>query len=126
MDRMRVTERMTPPMTTTTEQEHTKTIGEVTGVAMTPRDRAALITRLRRFEGQVRGIQRMVNEDAYCLDILTQVTAARHALQAVAVVLTQDHLRHCVADAAEAGADDATVDDMVKEASGAIAGLVFS
>ena len=58
------------------------------------------LTRLRRIEGQVRGIQRMVEEDTYCVDVLTQVAAANKALHAVALQLVEDHVRHCVVDAA--------------------------
>jgi DNA-binding FrmR family transcriptional regulator len=78
--------------------------------------------RLRRIEGQVRGIQRMVEEDTYCIDVLTQVSAATKALQAVALELLDDHLGHCVRDAA--GTDD--IDAKVAEASAAIARLVKS
>lgn len=78
--------------------------------------------RLRRIEGQVRGIQRMVGEDTYCIDVLTQVSAVTKALQAVALELLDDHLAHCVRDAA--GTDD--VDAKVAEASAAIARLVKS
>ena len=66
-----------------------------------------LQARLRRIEGQVRGIARMVESDQYCTDVLTQVAAATKGLQGVAVGLFDDHLRHCVADAVAAGGDDA-------------------
>jgi len=80
--------------------------------------------RLRRVEGQVRGVQRMVDEDAYCIDVLTQISAATKALQAVALELLDQHLSHCVADAlAEGGA---AADAKVAEASAAIARLVRS
>ena len=78
--------------------------------------------RLRRIEGQVRGIQRLIDDDTYCIDVLTQISAAKSALQAVAVGLLEDHLAHCVVDAARAG--DPTA--QVKEASDAIARLVRS
>ena len=78
--------------------------------------------RLRRIEGQVRGIQRMVDEDVYCIDILTQVSAVTKALQSVAVGLVEDHLGHCVRDAVAAGG--ASADDKVAEASAAIARLL--
>jgi CsoR family transcriptional regulator, copper-sensing transcriptional repressor len=68
-------------------------------------DSRALHNRLRRIEGQVRGLQRMVDEDAYCVDILTQVAAVQTALEQVAVNVLDGHVRHCVADAV-AGADD--------------------
>jgi DNA-binding FrmR family transcriptional regulator len=80
--------------------------------------------RLRRVEGQVRGIQRMIDEDAYCIDILTQVSAVTKALEAVALSLLDEHLRHCVADAVLVGGDDA--DAKFTEASMAIARLVRS
>jgi CsoR family transcriptional regulator, copper-sensing transcriptional repressor len=80
--------------------------------------------RLRRIEGQVRGLQRMVDEDAYCIDVLTQVSAATKALQAVALQLLDDHLAHCVRDAIDAGGPDA--DAKVAEATAAIARLVKS
>jgi CsoR family transcriptional regulator, copper-sensing transcriptional repressor len=84
----------------------------------------AVLGRLRRVEGQVRGLQRMVEQDSYCIDVLTQVSAATRALQAVALQLLEDHLAHCVADAARHGGPDA--DAKVKEASEAIARLVRS
>jgi len=82
------------------------------------------LKRLRRIEGQVRGLQRMVEEDKYCIDILTQVSAATKALQAVALGLLEDHLGHCVAQAIAEGGDDATV--KIREASDAVARLVRS
>ena len=83
-----------------------------------------LLKRLRRAEGQVRGIQRMVDSDSYCIDILTQVSAATKALENVALALLDDHLAHCVAEAAREGGSVA--DDKIKEASAAIARLVRS
>src|SRR5690349_24958841 len=80
----------------------------------------ALLSRLRRGEGQVRGIQRMVEQDTYCIDVLTQISAATKALQAVAVGLLEGHLAHCVVEAAREG--DPT--EKVKEAADAIARLV--
>lgn len=74
--------------------------------------------RLRRIEGQVRGLQRMVEDDEYCIDILTQITAASNALKRVAVKLLEDHIRHCVAEGTEGGKD------MVGEAAAAIERLV--
>jgi DNA-binding FrmR family transcriptional regulator len=85
-------------------------------------DKQALLGRLRRIEGQVRGLHRMVEEDTYCIDVLTQISAATRALQAVAVGLLEDHLAHCVVEAARAGDPTAKV----KEASDAIARLVRS
>ncbi|MGH8879807.1 MAG: metal-sensitive transcriptional regulator [Stackebrandtia sp.] len=87
-------------------------------------DRDALLKRLRRVEGQVRGLQRMVEEDEYCIDILTQISAANRALQAVALNLLEGHLGHCVADAQAEGGDVA--EQKVKEATDAIARLVRS
>jgi DNA-binding FrmR family transcriptional regulator len=84
----------------------------------------AVQARLRRIEGQVRGVQRMVDEDAYCIDVLTQISAATRALQGVALELLDDHLQHCVRDAlARPGAE---ADAKVAEASAAIARLVKS
>jgi DNA-binding FrmR family transcriptional regulator len=80
-----------------------------------------LTRRLRRIEGQVRGLQRMVDEDAYCIDILTQVGAIRGGLDKVAVALLEDHLSHCVTDSIVAGADG---DAKVKEAAEAIERLL--
>ena len=82
------------------------------------------LNRLRRIEGQVRGLQRMVDEDKYCIDILTQVSAATNALESVAVALLEDHLGHCVAEAAAEGGEVAQ--EKIKEASSAIARLVKS
>ena len=82
----------------------------------------ALLKRLRRAEGQVRGVQRMVQEDEYCIDILTQVSAATKALERVALELLDDHLRHCVASAASEGGSVAA--EKLHEASAAIARLV--
>lgn len=83
-----------------------------------------LAKRLRRIEGQVRGLQRMVDEDTYCIDVLTQISAATRALQAVALELLADHLSHCVAEAVAEGGDAAEA--KVREASAAIARLVRS
>jgi DNA-binding FrmR family transcriptional regulator len=79
---------------------------------------------LRRIEGQVRGLQKMVEDDRYCIDILTQVSAAGRALQSVALGLLEDHLGHCVAQAVAEGGEAA--DAKVREASDAIARLVRS
>lgn len=83
------------------------------------------LKRLARIEGQVRGLQRMVDEDKYCIDVLTQVNAASAALKGVAVGLLDEHVRHCVREAAEAG-DQAQADEMVSEATRAIERLVRS
>ncbi|HZE51247.1 MAG TPA: metal-sensitive transcriptional regulator [Jatrophihabitantaceae bacterium] len=82
------------------------------------------LKRLRRVEGQVRGISKMVEDDKYCIDILTQVSAATKALQAVALGLLEEHMGTCVVDAARAGGDEA--DAKVREAADAIARLVRS
>lgn len=86
-------------------------------------DKPALLGRLRRIEGQVRGLHRMVEEDTYCIDVLTQISAATRALQAVAVGLLEGHLAHCVMEAAHDGGDPSA---KVREASAAIARLVRS
>ncbi|GAA4905667.1 DNA-binding FrmR family transcriptional regulator [Nonomuraea thailandensis] len=80
--------------------------------------------RLRRIEGQIRGLQRMVDEDKYCIDILTQVSAATSALKSFSLSLLEEHLAHCVAEAAQKGGPEAEA--KVKEASDAIARLVRS
>ena len=82
------------------------------------------LKRLRRVEGQVRGIAKMVEDDKYCIDILTQVSAATKALQSVALGLLDDHMSHCVVDAARTGGKEQ--DQKLKEASEAIARLVRS
>ena len=83
-----------------------------------------VLARLRRIEGQVRGIQRMVDSDAYCIDVLTQISAATRALESVALQLLGDHLGHCVAEAITKGGPDA--EDKVREAREAIERLVRS
>jgi DNA-binding FrmR family transcriptional regulator len=87
-------------------------------------NKAAHLKRLRRIEGQVRGLQRMVESDSYCIDVLTQVSAATKALESVALLLLEEHLAHCVAEAVVVGGD--TADAKIKEASAAIARLVRS
>ncbi|SFI46795.1 MULTISPECIES: metal-sensitive transcriptional regulator [Microbacterium] len=87
-------------------------------------DKRALLARLRRAEGQVRGIARMVDEDTYCIDILTQVSAATKALESVALTLLEDHLGHCVAQATAEGGPVAQ--EKLREANAAIARLVRS
>ena len=87
-------------------------------------DKDGYLRRLRRIEGQVRGLQRMIDEDKYCIDILTQVAAATKALQAVALGLLEEHLSHCVSQAMAEGGDSAA--EKVREASDAIARLVRS
>ncbi|MDD7968059.1 metal-sensitive transcriptional regulator [Actinomycetospora lemnae] len=87
-------------------------------------EKDAYLARLRRIEGQVRGIAKMVADDKYCIDVLTQVSAATRALENVALGLLDDHLGHCVAEAAAEGGDVA--DEKIAEASAAIARLVRS
>ncbi|HMM82303.1 MAG: metal-sensitive transcriptional regulator [Cryobacterium sp.] len=87
-------------------------------------DKDALLKRLRRAEGQVRGIQRMIEDDTYCIDVLTQVSAATKALENVALSLLEDHLSHCVAEATREGG--VIADEKLREASDAIARLVRS
>ena len=95
-------------------------MGEMPGYT---KDKQKIETRLRRIEGQVRGIQKMVEEDRYCIDVLTQVSAITRALQAVAVSLLDEHVRHCVRNAIDDG-DEETVDALVTEATKAIERLV--
>ena len=87
-------------------------------------DKAAILKRLRRIEGQIRGLQRMVEEDRYCINVLEQVSAATRALQAVSLELLDDHLAHCVVVAARSDGDEAA--KKIGEASIAIARLVRS
>ena len=85
-------------------------------------DKDKVLARLRRIEGQVRGLQRMVEDDRYCIDVLTQVAAVKNALEAVSLTLLEEHMEHCVADAIESG-DGA---EKVKELSAAVHRLVRS
>ena len=101
-------------MTTTAGHDHHHTPGYA-------EDRAKVLQRLRRVEGQVRGLARMVEQDTYCIDVLTQVSATTRALQGVALLLLDDHVRHCVADDVRNGSDE-----KVDEAMDAIARLVRS
>ncbi|TQM09939.1 metal-sensitive transcriptional regulator [Pseudonocardia kunmingensis] len=87
-------------------------------------DKDAYLKRLRRVEGQVRGIAKMIDDDKYCIDVLTQVSAATKALEAVALGLLDEHLRHCVVQAAAEGGQIS--DQKLTEASAAIARLVKS
>jgi len=102
-------------MTEHTHGADTHTHGYIT-------DKDKYLNRLRRIEGQARGIHKMVEDEKYCIDILTQISALKSALDAVAVGLLDDHLTHCVVDAARAGGDEAQV--KIKEATDAIARLV--
>lgn len=76
-------------------------------------NKESVLTRLRRIEGQVRGLARMVEEDQYCIDVLTQVNAVHAALRGVAMGLLDDHIRHCVRDSLEANGGDEKVEEMV-------------
>ncbi|RSX58413.1 transcriptional regulator [Bifidobacterium samirii] len=87
-------------------------------------DKAKVLARLRRIEGQVRAIEQMVEGDRYCIDVLTQISASTSALKSVALLLLDDHLNHCVRQAAADGGEVA--DEKLAEASGAIARLVRS
>ncbi|MEU6264478.1 metal-sensitive transcriptional regulator [Saccharopolyspora shandongensis] len=87
-------------------------------------DKDNYLKRLARIEGQVRGLARMIEEDKYCIDILTQISAATKGLQAVSLRLLDEHLKHCVAEALSEGGTNA--DEKVREASEAIARLVKS
>ncbi|NJC24088.1 DNA-binding FrmR family transcriptional regulator [Arthrobacter pigmenti] len=90
-------------------------------------DKEAYLRRLKRIEGQVRGIARMVEEDKYCIDVLTQVSAVNKALHAVSIGLLEEHIAHCVVGAAnesQATGDPAAVNEKVQEASAAISRLL--
>ena len=87
-------------------------------------DKKKYLARLKRIEGQARGLHRMVDEEQYCIDILTQISALTKALESVAIGLLDDHLKHCVVDAAKTGGAEAEV--KLKEATDAIARLVRS
>lgn len=87
-------------------------------------DKSDVLARLRRVEGQVRGIARMVDEDTYCIDVLTQVSAATRALESVALLLLHEHVSHCVVDAARQGGDEAQ--QKVDELTDAVRRLVRS
>jgi DNA-binding FrmR family transcriptional regulator len=76
------------------------------------RDKKAVLSRLRRIEGQVRGIEKMVDEDRYCIDVLTQVNAVRAALESVALQLLSDHTEHCVTEAIKGGGGRAKVREL--------------
>ena len=87
-------------------------------------DKKKYLARLKRIEGQARGLHRMVDEEQYCIDILTQISAVTKALEGVAIGLLDDHLKHCVVDAAKSGGEEADV--KLKEVTDAIARLVRS
>ena len=83
-------------------------------------DKLAYLARLRKIEGQARGLQRMVEQDAYCIDVLTQIASVNRALEGVALGLLHDHLRHCVVEAVASGDGDAKL----TEATGAVERLL--
>lgn len=112
-----------PRVTRGTDRRATESAPSDAGYGYTA-DKARHIKRLRRIEGQVRGLQRMVESDEYCIDILTQVSAATKALQAFSLELLDEHLEHCVKHAVQSGGSAA--DQKIKEASAAIARLVRS
>jgi len=87
-------------------------------------DKEAYLKRVRRIEGQIRGIHRMIDEDTYCIDVLTQMSAVTKALQAVGLGLLEDHMSHCVVDAARESPEAG--EEKVQEASAAIARMVRS
>ena len=87
-------------------------------------DKSAVLARLRKIEGQVRGVSKMVQDDRYCIDVLQQISAVTRALQSVALHLLDEHMNHCVVAAVEAGGDEKQV--KLREASVAIAQLVRS
>jgi DNA-binding FrmR family transcriptional regulator len=87
-------------------------------------DKDKYLARMKRIEGQARGIARMVDDEKYCIDILTQISALTSALESVALGLLDDHLKHCVVDAVQLGGEEG--DAKIKEASDAIARLVRS
>jgi DNA-binding FrmR family transcriptional regulator len=94
---------------------------ETTGYAA---DKVAILKRLRRIEGQVRGVAGMIEDDRYCIEVLDQISAVTRAMQSVALALLDDHLAHCVANAVAAGGKEKEM--KLKEASAAINRLVRS
>lgn len=115
-----------------TSEGRTPTVSNEEPIAESPQhgytaDKDAYLRRLRRIEGQVRGIARMVEEDKYCIDILTQVAAVTKALHAVSLGLVEEHIGHCVVGAASEPDPDLraeAIDLKVKEAAGAIGRLL--
>lgn len=108
-------------MSTTHTPQHSKAHGPDPGY-LTAKER--YLARLKRIEGQTRGIHRMIDEEVYCIDILTQISAVNAALENVALALLDDHLKHCVTSAVNEG--DAALEEKLKEASAAITRLVKS
>ena len=111
-------------MTEIPSDRHASSGGAATNTAGYIGNKDAYLRRLRRIEGQARGLQKMIDDDKYCIDILTQVAAMTSALQSVALGLLDEHLNHCVVGAVAAGGDEAEL--KLKEASQAIARLVRS
>ena len=111
-----------PPLSPTTEEHEVHEAHEHHHGYIS--DKSRYLARLKRIEGQARGLHRMVDEEKYCIDILTQISALKSALDGVAMGLLEDHLQHCVVDAARAGGDEA--EEKLKEASAAIARMVRS
>ncbi|PPF16904.1 CopY family transcriptional regulator [Rathayibacter sp. AY1A7] len=107
-----------------TVTEQTSEQADITGAHGYISDKDQYLRRLRRIEGQARGLQNMVEDEQYCIKILTQISAMTSALESVALGLLNDHLNHCVLEAAAAGGDDAKI--KLQEASDAIARLVRS
>ncbi len=90
-------------------------------------DKTAYLNRLKRIEGQVRGLQRMVDEDTYCIDVLTQIASVTKALQGVGMGLLDEHIHHCVKEAADQAGDragDAAFDEKVEEVMSAVGRLL--
>ncbi|MER8041812.1 metal-sensitive transcriptional regulator [Streptomyces sp. NPDC094032] len=117
-------DQLTPEATADPAAEHAPVAGtdHDHGVHGYHKQKDEHLKRLRRIEGQIRGLQRMVDEDVYCIDILTQVSASTKALQSFALQLLEEHLRHCVADAATKGGDE--IEAKVEEATKAIARMM--
>jgi DNA-binding FrmR family transcriptional regulator len=122
----RTPEGVEPPSASVTAGPPDREPSHTPGHGYSPR-KDEYLKRLRRVEGQVRGISRMVDEDQYCIDVLTQVAAATKALHAVSLGLLEDHLGHCVAEAARQSGksgDNTLVQEKITEATAAIARLV--
>lgn len=83
-------------------------------VPRTDEEKQVILNRLKRIEGQVRGIQNMVEEDRYCLDILVQISAISAAMKKVGFTVTERHMKHCVAHALEAGEGEETVEELIE------------
>jgi len=118
--------RYTNPMDTTTAPNHAEPVPEANGIATAPErrstsyaaDKAKILARLRRMEGQVRGVQKMVEEDQYCLDVLTQLSAIMSAARSAGLLVLEDHIRGCVLGTCRHGHGDQ--EEILAELSGAI------